>query len=73
MGGFVAVTSVMIMFYYSVVTGWMLKYFVAAMSGDLGAVDAAGYWDAYSTSVWQPVLFHVMAVGGAGSRGRRGA
>ena len=66
MGGFVAVTSVMIMFYYSVVTGWMLKYFVAAVSGDLAAADAAAYWDAYSTSVWQPVLFHVLAVAGAG-------
>ena len=66
MGGFVAVTSVMIMFYYSVVTGWMLKYAVAALSGDLAGVDAAGYWDAYSTSVWQPVLFHVAAVAGAG-------
>ena len=66
MGGFVAVTSVMIMFYYSVVTGWMLKYAVAALSGDLAGVDAAGYWDAYSTSVWQPVLFHVAAVVGAG-------
>ena len=66
MGGFVAVTSVMIMFYYSVVTGWMLKYFVTALGGGLGAVDPAAYWDAYSTSVWQPVLFHVAAVSGAG-------
>ena len=66
MGGFVAVTSVMIMFYYSVVTGWMLKYAVAALSGQLAGVDAAAYWNAYSTSVWQPVLFHVLAVAGAG-------
>ena len=66
MGGFVAVTSVMIMFYYSVVTGWMLKYFVTALGGGLGAADPAAYWDAYSTSVWQPVLFHVAAVSGGG-------
>ncbi len=66
MGGFVAATSVMIMFYYSVVTGWMLKYAVAALSGDLAGVDSAGYWDAYSTSVWQPLLFHGMAIAGAG-------
>ena len=66
MGGFVAVTSVMIMFYYSVVTGWMLKYAVAALSGQLAGVDAAAYWNAYSTSVWQPVLFHVLAVAAAG-------
>ena len=72
MGGFVAVTSVMIMFYYSVVTGWMLKYFVTALGGGLGAVDPAGYWDDYSTSVWQPVLFHVAAAAGAGAVVARG-
>ncbi|MYK87832.1 MAG: sodium-dependent transporter, partial [Acidobacteria bacterium] len=44
MGGFVAVTSVMIMFYYSVVTGWMLKYAVAASTGELAGADAAAYW-----------------------------
>ena len=61
MGGFVAVTTVMIMFYYSVVTGWTLKYFVA--SATIGLPDDPGrYWDVYSTSVWQPILFHVAAV-----------
>lgn len=73
MGGFVAVTSVMIMFYYSVVTGWMLKYFVTALGGGPGAADPAGYWDAYSTSVWQPVLFHAAAAIGAGAVVARGA
>ena len=60
MGGFVAVTTTMIMFYYSVVTGWTLKYFLTSVTGGVGP-DAAGYWEAYSTSVWQPVLFHVAA------------
>ena len=62
MGGFVAVTSIMIMFYYAVVTGWTLKFFVAAATGDLDGVDSAAYWEAYSGSVWQPILFHVVAV-----------
>ncbi len=66
MGGFVAVTSVMIMFYYSVVTGWMLKYAVAAAAGDLAGADPAAYWAAYSASVWQPALFHCIAAAAAG-------
>ena len=66
MGGFVAVTSVMIMFYYSVVTGWMLKYAVTALAGGLDGVDPAAWWGAYSTSVWQPLLFHLLAAAGAG-------
>ena len=63
MGGFVAVTTVMIMFHYSVVTGWALKYFVAALLGSLSGIDTAAYWDTYSASVWQPIVFHVVAVG----------
>ena len=50
MGGFVVVTTIMIMFYYSVVTGWTLKYFVASINGGLSG-DSAAYWEAYSTSV----------------------
>ena len=60
MGGFVAVTTTMIMFYYSVVTGWTLKYFWASATGAIGT-DAARYWDTYSASGWQPVLFQVAA------------
>ena len=62
MGGFIALTSVMILFYYSVVTGWTLKYFVAALTGQLQGVDAGAYWETYSASIWQPILFHVIAV-----------
>ena len=63
MGGFVALTTIMIMFYYSVVTGWTLKYFVASLVGDLDGIETSTYWTRYSSSVWQPVIFHVIAVG----------
>ena len=62
LGGFVVVTTVMIMFYYSVVTGWTLKYVLASLTGELAGVDTAAYWERYSTSVWQPVLFHAIAI-----------
>jgi len=61
MGGFVAVTTIMILFYYSVVTGWTLKYFLAALTGQLSGVTPGEYWGAF-TSSWQPVFFHVVAV-----------
>ena len=61
MGGFIAVTTTMIMFYYAVVTGWTLKYFFVSVAGG-PAGDTAAYWAQYSTSVWQPVLFQVAAV-----------
>ena len=71
MGGFIAVTTAMIMFYYAVVTGWTLKYFFASVAGGSWG-DTAVYWAQYSTSVWQPVLFHVAAVLLAGAIVARG-
>ena len=73
MGGFVVVTTVMIMFYYSVVTGWALKYFTAALAGHLtSGADPGAYWETYSASVWQPILLHVAAIAAAGNgRGAR--
>ena len=62
MGGFIAVTSVMILFYYSVVTGWTLKYVLASLSGQLDGPGAEQYWVDYSASVWQPLGFHAVSV-----------
>ena len=62
MGGFITLTSVMILFYYSVVTGWTLKYFFATLTTQLQGVDSGTYWETYSASVWQPILFHILAV-----------
>lgn len=58
MGGFVAVVTIMILFYYSVVTGWTLKYVVASITGQLHGVDPAKYWESYAASIWQPIFFH---------------
>jgi NSS family neurotransmitter:Na+ symporter len=60
MGGFVAVVTVMILFYYSVVTGWTLRYFLAAALGQLRGVAPGAYWDT-AHSGWQAGLFHVGA------------
>ncbi len=62
MGGFIALTSVMILFYYSVVTGWTLKYFVASLSGALTGSGAEAYWNDYTNSIWEPLLFHIVSV-----------
>jgi neurotransmitter:Na+ symporter, NSS family len=66
MGGFVTLCTVMILFYYSVVTGWTLKYFMASLTGELQGVTPGEYWQAYAASIWQPILFHVVSalVGG---------
>ena len=67
MGGFIVVTTVMIMFYYSVVTGWTLKYFLVALSGGFATVDPVEYWNNYSSSIWQPAIFHFLSIITAGA------
>lgn len=62
MGLFVAFCTTAILFYYSVVTGWSLKYFLLAVSGHLLSMDHAAYWQAYSGSVYQPLLFHLFSI-----------
>jgi NSS family neurotransmitter:Na+ symporter len=59
MGGFVAVVTIMILFYYSVVTGWTLRYLIAASTGQLGGVPGE-YW-AGAASGWPAAVFHVGA------------
>ncbi len=51
-----------ITFYYSVVTGWCIKYLTAALGGGLLGADGGVYWDTFQTTAWQPILFHLCAI-----------
>lgn len=67
MGGFVAVCTLAIMFYYSVITGWSAWYFIACIfqfktiSG-----DAHTAWGALTQGSWVAVAFQFVAAGGCG-------
>lgn len=60
MGGFVSVVTIMILFYYSVVTGWTLRYFLAGATVRLGVVSPDEYWQA-AHSGWLAVGYHVLS------------
>ena len=63
MGGYIGVVAVGIMFYYSVVAGWCIRYFLLAASGQLLSVsDHSAAWESFSGSQWQPVVFHFAAI-----------
>ena len=48
----------LILSYYSVVAGWVLKYAVDAATGTLASVsDTAAYFSDFSTSTWTPLFF----------------
>jgi NSS family neurotransmitter:Na+ symporter len=62
MGAFVGVCTCFIMFYYSVVTGWCIKYFVASLGANLTHVDSEAYWHTFTTASNQPIAFHLLAM-----------
>lgn len=62
MGAFVVFVSTAIMFYYSVVTGWCLRYFFTAVSGNLfNTSDHLSYWNNFAQS-YQPLIFHFISL-----------
>jgi len=62
MGAFVVFVSSAIMFYYSVVTGWCIKFFFSAISGNLFATtNYLTYWENFSSG-FSPLLFHFIAM-----------
>ena len=61
MGGFVALVTTGIMCYYSVVTGWCLKYLTASLAGTVNAGTGSEYWRAFAGSA-QAGAFHLAAV-----------
>ena len=61
MGAFVGFCTMAIMFYYSVVMGWCLKYLVAALSGNTGLFESQAFWESFTTS-YQPVGFHLLSM-----------
>lgn len=62
MGAFIVFVSTAIMFYYSVVTGWCLRYFFSAASGDLfNTSDHLAYWNDFSSG-YAPLIFHFVAM-----------
>lgn len=62
MGGWVALTATFIMFYYSVVSGWCLRYLLAALTGELAAGDPAELWQSYAGS-GAAAVSHAVALG----------
>ena len=73
-GAFMACVTIGIMFYYSVVAGWCIRYFVVAVTGGLtpaaGADVAMGtgttfgqeQWDAFINNPLETVGYHAAAV-----------
>ncbi len=62
MGAFIAFVATAIMFYYSVVAGWTIRYVVASLLGEVPRQEPGAFWESFTGS-WWPVLFHGLAIG----------
>jgi neurotransmitter:Na+ symporter, NSS family len=62
MGAWVAWTATAIMFYYSVVMGWTLRFFAASVFGEIPADPPAAFWEGYAGTP-EALLTHAVAVG----------
>lgn len=60
LGVIASVVPVIIMPYYCVIGGWVLKYFFAYLTGDGMAASSDGYFTEYITKEWQPVILMVL-------------
>ncbi len=62
MGAWVAWTATAIMFYYSVVMGWTLRFLWASITGAVPAEPPGAFWAEYAASP-EALLTHAIAVG----------
>ena len=64
MGAWMVMVCMLIAFYYSVVAGWCMKYFILALQGTFRrGVDTAAVWNNFLNSPWENLLFHFLAIG----------
>ncbi|MFO7894623.1 MAG: sodium-dependent transporter [Longimicrobiales bacterium] len=61
MGAWIAWTATAIMFYYTVVMGWTIRYFWGALSGELAGAEPGVVWEGFA---WGPQVlgFHALAM-----------
>lgn len=66
MGTWVCAVCLLIMFYYSVVMGWCMKYFTLAVAGTFKpGLDISGteqLWSVFTTTPWQTITFHFISM-----------
>lgn len=60
LGVLACLVPVIIMPYYCVIGGWVVKYFLAYLAGDGGSAAADGYFTGYITGTVEPLVFMIV-------------
>jgi len=61
MGAWVALVATAIMFYYSVVMGWTIRFFVGTLTGEVPGATPSAFWDGFHSTPGA-VLTHLLAM-----------
>ncbi len=61
MGAWVAFVATAIMFYYSVVMGWTIRFFVATLTGEVPEAVPGAFWEGFHSTP-QALITHVAAM-----------
>ncbi|NHB69493.1 sodium-dependent transporter [Perlabentimonas gracilis] len=62
-GAWLAFVCIAITFYYSVVTGWTLKYVMVALQGKFtSGVSTRALWETFSTNPTETIFYHFLAM-----------
>jgi NSS family neurotransmitter:Na+ symporter len=62
MGAWVAFVATAIMFYYSVVMGWTIRFFVGTLTGEVPGATPGAFWSSFNSTPGA-VLTHAVAMG----------
>ncbi len=66
MGSWIVAVCLLIMFYYSVVMGWCMKYFTLAVSGvfksGMTTIETEAIWNTFTTTPSQTIFFHLISM-----------
>ena len=46
--------------YYSLIGGWVLKYFTVFATGGISSAAEDGFFGGFITAQWQPIIFHTL-------------
>lgn len=55
-----SIVPFMILPYYCIIGGWVLKYFTAFLTGSGAATASDGYFTGFITGYWQPIVFDLI-------------
>ena len=62
-GYLASIVPMIILPYYSVIGGWVIKYLISFVSGNAGAAASDGYFDGFITQTAEPLIWFCVFIG----------